>query len=403
MERIKDMEQRNLGNEIEKVYAFLDEVSKDSEWIKPRVDECGLIHFPRNIINVTDVDANNVSKKFLERNSGAKIPTEGIDQNKEAVLECMDERALFLVVPGDNKYRVIPLESTGRAFHHILYRAGFFCRMANAEVKTSAVTPIPPEKRAEIVNYLMQLNHIPMTVLVRWGKVDAALSKDYIILDMKELLHTCVSALEERYESVTLSSSSWDHEFFDARFDVKDELFAEEVKDTLRKLGINANDVNVKFIFYTSDVGMASATGRVYLTVDGQDVYLPSGDVQNTDVRHYGATSVTLFEEGLKKYLENAGQVDIEKVERLGNIQVPDITEAMKDCQEKFKAVLPKELTEAVVSEYVLKNGNTGTAIDCYMCANAVVCRSIAQKGGHTRDAVNAMNALAKIANYLIG
>lgn len=403
MERIKDMEQKNLGNEIEKVYKFLDGVAEESEWLIHNADNCGVIYFPHNIINVCDVDAQNVHHCELPRLYHSPLPTTGIDLNEEVVQECMEDRALFLAVPTDKGLRMIPLESTGRAFTHLLNRDGDLCGMMTTEAKTSAVDPLPPEERARRLNDDLQRHHNPMTILVRWGKVHALLSKDYTILDMGDLLRTCVSALEEKYEDVKLASSTWDHEYFNARFDVEDELFAEEVKDSLTKLGISADEVGVKFFFYSSDVGMASATGRIYLTVDGQDMFLPGGAVQGAEVRHYGATSVTLFEEGLKKYLENAGQIDLEKIERLGNAPVNDITKVMKDCQEKFKAVLPKELTETVVAEYVLKSGNSGTAIDCYMCANTVVCRSVAQKGGHTRDAVNAMNALAKIANYFIG
>lgn len=402
MERIKDTEMRNIGNDIEKVYAFLDGVSNDSEWINPIEHDCGVVHFPRNIVNVMNVDENNVHECFLERESGKKYPTEGINLNEEIVQECMEERALFLIVPGEKRYRVLPLESTGRAFRHLLNRGGDLCRIMTTEVKTSSVTPLDPEKRARRINEDFQLNHTPMYVLVRWGKVDAVMSKDYVILDAKELLKECVSALEEKYDVVNLASSTWDHEFFNVRFDVKDDLFAEEIKDSLNKLGINANEVEVKFFFYTSDVGMASATGRVYLTVDGQDVFLPGGAKNGIDTRHYGGTSIGLFKESLREYLQNAGELDIEKIEKLGNTPVKDITETMKDIQTKFDSVLPKALTEAVVAEYVLKNGNAGTAIDCYVCANTVAGRSIAQKGGHTRDAVNAMNALVKIATYFV-
>ena len=101
MERIKDTEMRNIGNDIEKVYAFLDGVSNDSEWINPIEHDCGVVHFPRNIVNVMNVDENNVHECFLERESGKKYPTEGINLNEEIVQECMEERALFLIVPGE--------------------------------------------------------------------------------------------------------------------------------------------------------------------------------------------------------------------------------------------------------------------------------------------------------------
>ena len=98
MERIKDMEQKNLGNEIEKVYKFLDGVAEESEWLIHNADNCGVIYFPHNIINVCDVDEKNVHHCELPRLYHSPLPTTGIDLNEEVVQECMEDRALFLAV-----------------------------------------------------------------------------------------------------------------------------------------------------------------------------------------------------------------------------------------------------------------------------------------------------------------
>ncbi len=369
---------------MEDVKTFLKGMYEDQVILTPAIEETGVVYIPNNIFMGMACE----KVEFIRR--GCKVQAASISTDTEINRECIEGNGIFYVVPYGNKLWCFPTQES--AYLQICQRAGDDCQTMRRFDETAAKKVLPTEVKAARLTQDLQLYSDGCLVLVRWGKVRAVLSKQYVVLPADKLLETVKQYTTSEFPDWEFRNGTWSHEFFRMEFDLNDEIREEEFRMRLEDFNVHAKEVKTKLVFYTSDIGLSSAVCRCYYSIDGNAFLLPG----KVEVPHTGEATVALFGDKVKNHLKGIFEESEEMVEKLGNIPITDISEVLKRIQEKH-TFISKEFLGAKVDEIILSKKFSGTAIDVYMYLNEIVQKQLTSKGASVREVVETTERLSKL------
>lgn len=380
--RIGDYEEVSF-TELDKVKVFLNGMKEDQEYLVVPIEDTGVTCIQNDLF--TQVNCEKV--EFIKK--GSKVLAASVDPNEDINEECINGNGMFLIAPYKNQYWCFPTMDS--AFLHILQRAGDDCQTMRRFDETAAKRILPSEHKALRLTEDLQLYKDECLILVRWGKVRAMLSKQYVVLPADKLLDIVSQYAKKEFPDSKFHGGTWSHEFFRVEFDLNDDIREAEFQDFLEKFHVNAKKVSAKLIFFTSDIGLSSAVCRCYYDVDGTPFMLPG----KVELAHTGDASVGLFEERVEKHLKETFTASEEAIEKLGNIPISNIADVLRRIQERYTFV-SKDILTTKAEELEIKGPNKGTAIDVYLYLNEIVQKQLAWKGASVRDIVETSERLIK-------
>ena len=169
---------------------YLDFRKKNDEWLNVYINEMAAVGIKNEPLFFPEYCHN-----IKVRKNGYTIDIPDIDYDNEENHECIEDTGLFLIFPYKN--HIIPYPTRRIAFASICKRADDDCgTMYRFDVKPNkGVLPIDEKAQRLTRDYLMYSDNCK--ILLRDGKVSAALSKEYAILPADELILSLEAQLTE--------------------------------------------------------------------------------------------------------------------------------------------------------------------------------------------------------------
>lgn len=344
------------------LWEYLEFRKENDEWLNVYINEMGAVGIPNEPLFIPQYCSNIQLKK-----NGYTVDVPDIDYDIQENQECIQSTGLFLVFPYRNKLVAYPTRSI--AYNTICMRADDACgTMLRFDAKPSkSVLPVKEKAERLTRDYLLYSDNCK--ILLRDGKVSAALSKDYAILPADELLGKVEAQLKKDHPDFNYAGGSVSHEFLIAEYMLNDILMEESFRQALNNAGADISTLKAGIRFSTSDTGSSCVFANVFYVADGIRTSLGDGIA----IRHIGDASVEKFGHAM----ENLGMVlkeSEERIEQLGNTAISDVA----GCLEKICKVytfLPKSVSETVIEDIRIRFPHGGTAIDVYLALNDIIER----------------------------
>ena len=344
------------------LWEYLKFRKENDEWLNVYINEMGAVGIPNEPLFIPQYCSGITLKK-----NGFTVDIPDIDYDNPENQECIKDTGLFLVFPYKSKLIAYPTRNI--AYKTICMRADDACgTMLRFDVKPSkSILPINEKAERLTRDYLLYSDNCK--ILLRDGKVSAALSKDYAILPADELLEKLEAQLKKDHPDFTYAGGHVNHEFLVAEYMLNDILMEESFRQALNNAGADISTLKAGIRFSTSDTGSSSVFANVFYETNGIRTSLGDGIV----MKHVGDASIEKFGNAM----ENLGMIlkeSEERIEQLGNIDIKDVA----GCVEKIREVytfLPKTVAEKVEEDLRIQFPNGGTAVDVYLALNDIVER----------------------------
>lgn len=348
-------------NELQEYLKFRKEHDK---WATPYMaSEVGVVGLDNLPLLLPGLCKDIVIKKTMY-----ELKTADIDPDAEEVQECLSETGLFIAFPLEGKMVTKP--STWNAYGNLLMRTDDYCGTMNRFDPKTNKKVLPIDEKAARINRDLELYGDICKILYRDCKVQAVLSKEYVVLPADELVSVLEEKLAYEHPNMEFTEGSVCEEFLIACYELNNRAIEEEIRLKLNDTGININTLKAGVQFSTSDIGLSSVTADIYFICDGTKIFL-----NGIRMPHKGnETSVALFSEKLDSFGEALKDAE-EMIERLGNIEVSDVAGTVREVTEHFSSVFPNKVTSEVLEELELQYKTGGTGIDVYMALNDIVNR----------------------------
>lgn len=360
---LKQGETKMLSNR-EELKEYLDFRKDNDVWSFPYMaSDLGVVGLNNYPLLLPGLCKNVVIKK-----SHFELKSGDIDYESEEAVECLESTGLFVAFPLEGKMCTLPTSSN--AFTNILMRTDDYCgTMTRMEPKANKKV-LPIEEKAARLNRDMELHGDICRILYRDKKVQAVLSKEYVILPVDELIGVLEDVLSKDHPDIKFTDGMISEEYLVARYELNSRGIEEELRLKLNDLGSNINTLKACVQFSTSDIGMSSVSADVFFECDGVKIFLSS-----IKMPHKGTdTSVDLFRDKLEDF-GNALKESEEQIERLGNIELNDVPLVVEKITSHYSSVFPEKITREVIDELKLTFKSGGTAIDAYMALNDIIDR----------------------------
>lgn len=361
--------------------------NQHDEWIQPYINEMAAVGIPNEPLFIP-----GYCKNIQVQKNGYKQDVADIDLSEPENYECIEDTGLFLVFPYNSKIVAYPTRRI--AYSTICKRADDDCgTMYRFEPKfNKGVLPI--NEKAERLCRDYQLYSDKCKILLRDGKVSAVLSKGYQILPVDELVGVIESQLKKDHPDFQFNNGQVSHEFLVTEYLLNDIEMEESFRLKLNEAGADFSSLKAGIRFATSDVGMS----RVYVTIfyDADGVRTTLGD--GIEMEHKGEASIELFAEKMEN-LGNCLKECEERIEKLGNIDISDVSGCVSRICEVYSGVFPKAISDEVINELVVSRAALGTAIDVYLALNDIVQRHAKASSLSPTRYLNLCEQVSKLMN----
>lgn len=355
-ESVKKLESR------EELWEYLKFRKENDEWLHVFINEMAAVGIKNEPLFIPQSCSNLKIKK-----NGYTMDIPDIDYEKTENEECIKDTGLFLVFPYKNK--VIAYPTRRIAYSSICKRADDDCgTMFRFDTKPSKQV-LPIDEKAERLTRDYLLYSDVCKILLRDGKVSAALSKEYAILPADELIEHLEKQLMLDHPDYKFDNGIVSHEYLLVEYLLNDTLMEESVRLKLNDAGAKISKLKAGIRFSTSDVGLSKVYATIFYDADGIRTTLGAG----IEMEHKGDAKTEKFEEKVA-YLGTLFKECEEQIERMGNIPIRNLAGCVKEIREVY-TFLPKSTAETVEEELQLKYPNGGTAIDVYLALNDIIQR----------------------------
>lgn len=363
---------------------YLDFRKKNDEWLNVYINEMAAVGIKNEPLFFPEYCHN-----IKVRKNGYTIHIPDIDYDNEENHECIEDTGLFLIFPYKN--HIIPYPTRRIAFASICKRADDDCgTMYRFDVKPNkGVLPIDEKAQRLTRDYLMYSDNCK--ILLRDGKVSAALSKEYAILPADELILSLEAQLTEDHPDFQFDKGSVSHEFLMAEYLLNDRSMEETFRLKLNDAGADIANLKAGIRFSTSDVGASRVYASIFYDADGVRTTLGGGIA----IEHKGEASPEKFGEAMK----NLGMVlkeCEEQIEQLGNIDISDVAGCVDQIREVY-TFFPRQIAEAVEEDCRKRFPKGGTAIDVYLALNDIIQRHSVQNDLTPTRYLNLCEQVAKL------
>lgn len=367
------MRKQFLKNDNEVIYLesrkdlqeYLNFRKENDECIQPFINELGAIGIKNEPLFIPSY----CTKLQLKKN-GYTINVPDIDPNDEINRECIEDVGLFLVFPYKNS--IIPYPTRRIAFASICKRADDDCGTMYRFDQRPNKGVLPIDEKAERLTRDYLLYSDSCKILLRDGKVSAALSKEYAILPAHELIEALETQLSKDHPDFEFDNGSVSHEYLMVEYKLNDQMMEETLRLRLNDSGSDIKSLNAGIQFSTSDVGLSKVYANVFYNIDG--IKVPIGD--GIAIEHKGDASPEKF----RNAMENLGMVLKEcedRIEQLGNIDIKDVAGCVAQIREAY-TFFPTKIAEAVENDCKAQFPKGGTGIDVYLALNDIIGRHVA-------------------------
>ncbi len=386
------MRKQFLKNDDEVIYLesrgdlqeYLDFRKENDEWIQPFINELGAIGIKNEPLFIPSYCTNLSLKK-----NGYKIDIPDIDLNDILNQECIDDVGLFLVFPYKSKMITYPTRRI--AYASICKRADDDCgTMYRFDQRPNkGVLPIDEKANRLTRDYLLYSDCCK--ILLRDGKVSAALSKEYAILPADELIEALENQLAIDHPDFEFDNGSVSHEFLMVEYLLNDRMMEETLRLRLNDAGADIKCLKAGIRFSTSDVGLSKVYANVFYDADGVRTSLGTG----ITMEHKGDASTEKF----GNQLESLGMVLKESedlIEQLGNMDINDVAGCISQIREAY-TFLPKQIAEAVENDCRVRFPKGGTGIDVYLALNDIIDRHASANNLSPTRYLNLSEQVAKL------
>lgn len=314
----------------EELQQYLDFRKENDEWIEVYINSLSAVGIPQYPLFIPDKCSDIKVKRV-----GHTIDVEDIRYEAAENKDCIDKIGLFLVIPYQNK--MVPFPVRELAFSSICQRADDFCgSMARFDPKSNKMV-LPIDEKAERLTRDFPLYSDKCKILYRDGKISAALSKEYQILPCDELIEALEEKIKKDHPNISFISGRVSHEFLIASYKLNDIEMEESLRLKLNDLGCNIRTLEAGVEFSSSDVGLSCVNTNVYIEVDGIKIIL-----SGISMAHKRGVSVSQYSEKLQDFGMIMKESE-DKIEKLGNTDIKDISLVIKRITEKNQNVFRKQ------------------------------------------------------------
>lgn len=360
---------------------------KHDEWIQPYINEMAAVGIPNEPLFVP-----GYCKDIRVQKNGYKQDVEDIDLSEPENYECIEDTGLFLVFPYNGKIVAYPTRRI--AYSTICKRADDDCGTMYRFDSKYNKSVLPINEKAERLCRDYQLYSDKCKILLRDGKVSAALSKGYQILPVNELIDTLENQLRSDHPDFLFDSGQVSHEYLVVEYLLNDIEMEESFRLKLNESGADFSTIKAGVRFATSDVGMSKVYANMFYDADGIRTALGEG----IEMEHKGDASIEKFAEKMEN-LGNCFKECEERIEKLGNIDISDVPGCVSRICEAYAGTFPKAISEAVINELVASRAKLGTAIDVYLALNDIIQRHAKMNNVSPTRYLNLCEQVSKMMN----
>lgn len=354
-----DVRSLETWNDLKEYLTFR---KQHDEWLQPFINELAAIGIPNHPLFFQ----KNCTNLSVQKN-GFRLDVKDIDYEDPDNLSCIEDTGLFLVFPYKDSMAVYPTRRI--AFPSICKRADDdamvmfrFEQKANKQV-------LPINEKADRLTRDFQLYSDNCKILLRDGKVSAALSKEYVILPADEMVEILEQQLKADHPDFTFNRGMVSHEYLVVEYLMNDEEMEQTFRLLLNNAGADISELHAGIRFSTSDIGASKVYASIFYDADGIRTTCSSG----VSLEHKGEASPEKFKEGCKT-LGMMFKESEDLIESLGNMEISDVAGVVQEIRENYN-IFPKGISEKVESELRMQYPTGGTAIDAYLALNDIVQR----------------------------
>lgn len=346
----------------EELKDYLEFRKVNDEWLNVYINEMAAVGIKNEPLFIP-----GYCTKIKVKKNGYSIDVPDIDYDDITNMECIEDTGLFLVFPYKNQMVTYPTRRI--AYASICKRADDDCgTMYRFDIKPNkGVLPIDEKAERLTRDYLMYSDNCK--ILLRDGKVSAALSKEYAILPADQLIEKLEDQLKKDHPDFSFDNGSVNHEYLVVEYLLNDKAMEESLRLRLNDAGADIASLKAGIRFSTSDVGLSKVYASIFYDADGVRTTLGEGIA----MEHKGdATS-----EKFGKAMASLGMVLKEcedRIEVLGNTDIRDVAGCVSRIREVY-SFFPKQIAETVEAEAVSRYPKGGTAIDVYLALNDIIQR----------------------------
>ncbi len=297
---------------------------KYDQWVTVAINQC----------SVVAVENNPIFSSIKMKEFGI-VDTEETNYSN---MECVGDSGLFLRFPINVTAVTMPTRYT--AFRGMLERAGLGGNTLTNYVRYRKKEVLPVELKAKWLSTGMSLYGSDTKILIRDEKVTAMLSDDYAILPVYDLVPILEEKCKEIYPDMKFSSGYVTHEYFTCEYHLHDDATDNAFKNLL--VDIKAVDesarVSCGIIFVTSDVGLSRACAYPTLLLSNKTIRFGRG----ISLLHKGGNDLESFEKVIQSVSSIFDEAE-ERVEKLGNTDIPDIKSVVEQIVEEYKGIFAKK------------------------------------------------------------
>ena len=287
---------------LQEMMDFLKEQAENDVWKRCYIKE----------IRVKPVENNPICIQQIRQDVG-------ISENvpDDSVTDCMADMKLALTFPYDT-LETYPLRYT--AYSSISDRAGISGRSISTFMDKCNQKEMPPQNKAQIFNWGLELYGSRALVLVRDNKVSAVLSgdeNDYSILITEELANILIDNLSLKYPNFAFKAGFASHEYTSMTFNLNTAKVEREFLRLTSQHGLSYSRCNAQLKFFTADVGMSAV--KLMPMMETDKGIIPIGTPMS--LAHKNKANTLQFEkmfDMLMPYYEES----LKKVEKLTTIKI---------------------------------------------------------------------------------
>lgn len=287
------------------------------------------------------------------------------DIGDESVLSCLEdnEAQIFVTVPGANRWHWVPLR--GCSYDSLLERAELSCKALKRTTDTSRWYSVSAEKRAETIDMFLQAAkpvggkgisgpRTCQTIIIN-NKVNYFGSAAYSYTADIDAYDVIKKNLGKEFPKVDLEKGWWGYDI-----SVLDLCLNDESKDDSLLSSLNADEEKYSSACYgvrmiNSLNGKSALKALPFIKVDGVKITIDTG-VRAKTIHMGGSSILERFQDSLKSLVEKAFEDIDDILERLGNVEIDDVSLVIQRMAENIPEMRGCSST--------LKEG---TAMDCLL------------------------------------
>ncbi len=250
---------------------------------------------------------------------------------------------------------------------YLMRTSSFNSLLQRAQISGRSINRLYEEKRFKFVEHMnlyLSLYGEKAKVLIRGGRTAAVLSKDYAIINQKELFQRTFGVIKSRFDNYDFIEGYIGEEFSTSLLKTKsDVLLYTEMKPLLDRYDCTEAIPTIRII--TSDIGVSHAKLVPMITTE-KGTIIAFGDT--LEVKHIGNKTVEDFLEKVEvvfpKMLES-----VNRIKELKELVFDNGDTIMKELGKKYK--VPTPLINTAITNMIEIEGDgpvTGTDLYYYFC-----------------------------------